>query len=140
MAESKVNIQAHPEALLTPAQLEELRDCLTSERQELAGSITALNALIEAKQNCEIRDSGNVARVLMMLVIRLVNKRFASVPEEIRRRACIIAKHHKRMISEIDAALGRLDEGRYGMSEKSGEPITYAQLLLVPWARTGQNA
>ena len=140
MAEIKVNIQAHPEALLTPAQLEELRDCLTSERQELAGSITALNALIEAKQNCEIRDSGNVARVLMMLVIRLANKRFASVPGEIRGRACIIAKRHKTTISEIDAALGRLDEGQYGMSEKSGQPITYAQLLLVPWARTGKNA
>ena len=135
-----MKIRAHPEALLTPAQLEELRECLTSERQELAGSITALNTLIEAKQDCEIRDSGSVARVLMMLVIRLANKRFATVPEEIRRRACIIAKHHKRMVFEIDAALGRLDEGRYGMSENTGEPITYAQLLLVPWARTGQNA
>ncbi len=135
-----MNIQAHPEALLTLAQLEELRDCLTSERQELAGSITALSALIEAKQDCEIRRSGNVARVFMTLVIRLAKKRFATVPDEICRRASIIAKHHKRMIFEIDAALGRLDEGLYGLSEKSGEPITYAQLLLVPWARSGQNA
>ena len=43
-----MNIQAHLEVLLTPAQLNELRASLTSERQELAGSITALNALIEA--------------------------------------------------------------------------------------------
>ncbi len=116
-----MNIPAHPEAPLTPAQFEELRDCLTNERQELAGSITALNALIDAKQDCEIRDSGNVASVFMMLVIRLAKKRIATVPEEIRRRACIIAKHHKTMIFEIDAALGRLDEGRWSVKNQAHE-------------------
>jgi hypothetical protein len=116
-----VNIPAHPEAPLTHSQFEELRDCLTNERQELAGSITALNALIDARQDCENRDSGNVASVFMTLVIRVAKKRIATVPEEFRRRACIMAKHHKTMIFEIDAALGRLDEGRWSVKNQAHE-------------------
>ncbi len=105
-----VNIQAYQEARPAPAQSKVLRDSLISERHELVDSITALNALIDAKQDRAIRDSGNVARVFRMLVTRLAKKRFATVPHEVRRRACVLAQHHKAMILEIDAALGRLDE------------------------------
>jgi RNA polymerase-binding transcription factor DksA len=32
-----------------------------------------------------------------------------------------------------------MDNGRYGVSEVSGEPIPYARLLAVPWARTDSD-
>ncbi len=35
----------------------------------------------------------------------------------------------------IDAALKRLEEGRYGFCLHSGEPIDYRRLEAVPWAR-----
>ncbi len=121
-----MNIQAHPEALLTPVQLDELRSSLNNERQELAGSIAALNALIEANRDREIRPSGNTASVFILSVIRLANKKFATVPQEIRGRAYTIAEHHKTMIIEIDAALGRIDEREYQRSTYSRELVTFA--------------
>ena len=41
-----------------------------------------------------------------------------------------------RVMGEFDAALERLENGSYGVSEETGEPIPYARLLVLPWART----
>jgi len=48
-----------------------------------------------------------------------------------------MVEQHHQTIREIDAALRRLSDGSYGVSETTGEPITYARLMLIPWARTG---
>lgn len=39
-------------------------------------------------------------------------------------------------ISEIDAALGRIKSGSYGICEKSGKPISVERLKAIPYART----
>jgi DnaK suppressor protein len=41
-------------------------------------------------------------------------------------------------LHEIDAALERLhrDPKRFGVCERTGEPIPFARLELIPWART----
>ena len=41
-------------------------------------------------------------------------------------------------LHEIDAALERLyrDPERFGVCEQTGEPIPFARLDLIPWART----
>ena len=41
-------------------------------------------------------------------------------------------------LHEIDAALERLhrDPKRFGVCERTGEPIQFARLDLIPWART----
>lgn len=38
-------------------------------------------------------------------------------------------------LNEVDAALRRIAEGRYGVCEVSGKPIPRARLLAVPWTR-----
>jgi DnaK suppressor protein len=40
-----------------------------------------------------------------------------------------------RLLSEIDRALAKMDEGMYGLCEGTEEPIGYARLRLQPWAR-----
>jgi DnaK suppressor protein len=60
----------------------------------------------------------------------------ASLREEIA-RASGIAEQHNQTVAEIDRALRRLEAGRYGVSEISGEPIPYERLVVIPWARTG---
>jgi len=40
------------------------------------------------------------------------------------------------MISELQAALRRMDEGSYGLDEVTGEPIPFERLELYPEART----
>ncbi|NQV34527.1 MAG: TraR/DksA C4-type zinc finger protein [Phycisphaeraceae bacterium] len=35
----------------------------------------------------------------------------------------------------IDDALERIEEGTYGLCEKTGDPISRARLEAMPWAR-----
>ena len=46
-----------------------------------------------------------------------------------------LAGHERRLLQEIDHALGKFDSGAYGTSELSGEPIPIERLKAVPWAR-----
>jgi RNA polymerase-binding transcription factor DksA len=48
------------------------------------------------------------------------------------------ADRASRDLEEIDAALERLYEHpeRFGLSEKTGHPIAFERLDLIPWART----
>lgn len=39
-------------------------------------------------------------------------------------------------ITEIRAALQRMEQGTYGLDEETGEPIPFARLKLFPTART----
>lgn len=40
-----------------------------------------------------------------------------------------------RLLAQIDAALGRIEEGTYGICEGTGEPIGKPRLEAKPWAR-----
>ena len=41
----------------------------------------------------------------------------------------------QRTLSEVEAALRRVDRGTYGVCEGCGEPIPEARLRALPWAR-----
>jgi len=47
----------------------------------------------------------------------------------------LLSERDRAQLREIDDALARLESGTYGVSERSGEPIGYARLRAVPWAR-----
>jgi DnaK suppressor protein len=49
--------------------------------------------------------------------------------------AVLFSERDRGLLGEIEQALGRLDAGRYGLSELSGRPIGFRRLLAVPWAR-----
>jgi DnaK suppressor protein len=118
--DSQVKILANADSALTLSQLEKLAHRLVDKRHELVGMLDVLNRQIATKADCSIRDAVEAA----------------SLQEEIA-RASGIADQHNQTISEIDHALRKLKSGRYGISEKSGEPIAYQRLSLIPWARTG---
>lgn len=46
-----------------------------------------------------------------------------------------IIEGENREIREIDAALRRIDEGRYGVCERCGGKVGYRRLLALPYAR-----
>ena len=53
------------------------------------------------------------------------------------------ATRMSRQVAEIDAALERLyrEPSSFGVCEKTGDPIPYARLEIIPWARTcGEDA
>ena len=115
-----MSIRAHTDAKLTQAPLEKLARLLADKRHELTAKLEILNRQITMKEDCSLTDAAEAA----------------SLREEIA-RASGIADQHNQTIAEIDRALRRLETGRYGVSEISGEPIPYERLSLIPWARTG---
>ena len=115
-----MKIQAHADAGLSHAQLQELTKILIDKRRELVNMFDALNRQISAKDDCSDSDAAEAASV-----------------QESRVRAGSIADQNRQTIAEIDNALERLASGRYGVSDTTGEPIAYERLLLVPWARAG---
>ena len=115
-----MTICAHPDAELTQAQLEELASNLGDKRHELVAKLEVLNQQVTRKADCSLTDAVEAA----------------SLREEIA-RASGIAEQHNQTVAEIDRALRRLEAGRYGVSEISGEPIPYERLVAIPWARTG---
>jgi DnaK suppressor protein len=49
--------------------------------------------------------------------------------------AILRANRDRAQLGEVEGALRRMDAGTYGVSEISGEPISFARLRAVPWAR-----
>lgn len=49
--------------------------------------------------------------------------------------AILRADRDRAQLREVEHALRRMDAGSYGISEISGEPISFARLRAVPWAR-----
>jgi DnaK suppressor protein len=45
------------------------------------------------------------------------------------------AEANRRQLREIEDALERLEQGRYGLDETTGEPIGMERLSIEPWAR-----
>ena len=117
-----MKIQAHPDAELSHSQLKDLAVRLVHKRRELAGMFDTLNQQITSKDDCSVADVAEAASL-----------------QESRVRASTIADHNRQTIAEIDVALERVARGQYGVSELTGEPIPYARLLLVPWARIGAD-
>jgi DnaK suppressor protein len=53
-----------------------------------------------------------------------------------REHAAALARQARGHLAEIDAALRRLDEGRYGTCERCGRPVGAARLAARPAAAT----
>jgi DnaK suppressor protein len=117
-----LKFKTHIDAELSQSQLEALAGRLASKRRELSARIVTLEREIVVKDDCSLADAADAASL-----------------QENRLRARGMVEQHQRTIKEIDAAMRRIGNGSYGVSEVSGEPIAYERLLLVPWARIGAD-
>ena len=102
---------------LTPKQLTKLREILEQKREELAHQQRAhVDSAVVVED--ELIETGDQAA------------REAQIEESIP-----LAEQERGILEEIEHALDKMDDGTYGLSEVTGEPIPYARLLAVPWAR-----
>src|SRR5512133_591286 len=103
---------------LTKAQLDGLRRSLEEERSRILGVIddAPAGAAPEAR-GPEITEA-------------------AQRSAERDQRLGIVARE-RALLVEVERALAKLDEGKYGVSEKTGAPIPYERLAALPWARSG---
>jgi RNA polymerase-binding transcription factor len=108
-------------SILTPEQLVRLRDQLEAERDAIETRIAARDR--EVRENVQeesgVDDQGDDASLLFD------------------RESDIDANVDDRdTLAQVEAALRRMDEGTYGLSEVSGKPIPIERLEAVPYATT----
>jgi DnaK suppressor protein len=117
-----LSVQNNIKSSLSDEQLEELREKLTTGRDELTVSIESLSKVVASRTDCDVLNSGDSASF-----------------NEAHDRAVTLSNRQKESIAEIDAALDRISKGRYGFSEVTGMPISFDRLSALPWARTGPD-
>jgi DnaK suppressor protein len=59
----------------------------------------------------------------------------AAQRETERARGVEIDARERALLAEVERALAKLSSGKYGVSEKTGDPIPYERLVAFPWAR-----
>nr|WP_263069594.1 RNA polymerase-binding protein DksA [Halomonas sp. 7T] len=108
---------AQPESdYMNDSQLAFFRQRLLDEREELTAHLREVKASIASHE----RDSDEADQ--------------ASFEEELR-LALRQADRESRLITNIDAALKRIESGDYGYCEETGEPIGIPRLLFRPTAK-----
>lgn len=110
---------------LTTEQLDELRDQLRSERLRILGNIESLQAEFGSTISEETDEHGLESHLADQGTITFLRERDLSIEE-----------HEEQLLIEIDAALKRIEDGKYGICEVDGTPIEFERLQALPWART----
>jgi DnaK suppressor protein len=101
---------------LTAAQVSKLHDRLLAERSRLEGSEEALTSVRETRE----RSADQMDEAEASLV---------------QHEALGRAAHDRSHSQLVERAIQKVEAGTYGVSELSGEPIGFARLQAVPWAR-----
>ena len=101
---------------LTPTQLDALRRKLEAERDRILRVLAApAPAGPQPDQETELEE--------------------AAQRETERARRANVEARERALLREVEHALAKLAGGRYGASEKTGDPIPYERLSAMPWAR-----
>lgn len=102
---------------LTASQRKELRGVLTAKRDAIRGKARAADARLSEGREAQAEDMDAATQAT----------------EEAEQMG--IADQDRSTLALIDRALAKFEAGTYGICEESEEPIGYARLRAVPWAR-----
>jgi DnaK suppressor protein len=105
---------------LTPEQLSQLRGQLLDLQAALSARLRRQEAVVrEAEPEIEPLE----------------------VAEQTREQddAVTFSQRDRELLSDVNYALRKIDDGSYGISEASGDPIPFERLRAVPWARTDSD-
>ena len=103
---------------LTTAQVRELQGILLARKDELMNNILARSSGVlkmDAGTNVEYLDRAVTAQH-QAVSLRVMDKEV-------------------KLLAKIEHSLSKLENGRYGLCEATGEPIGHPRLRAVPWAR-----
>ena len=118
---------------LTKAQREHLERRLRDERERVLGDLN--RGLADLSDGDEQERAGDLTKVPFHFADRGTD----SINTEV---AVSNAARESRELAAIDAALERLyrTPERFGICDDTGEPIPFARLDVIPWARTCSEA
>lgn len=113
---------------LTPAQRQEIEQRLQEERDR---ALRALNRSVDENSDESDRDRDGD---LSSIPFHQADRGTDTMQEEL---DASNATRVSRELADIDDALDRLyrEPEHFGLSEKTGRPIPFERLKLIPWAR-----
>jgi RNA polymerase-binding protein DksA len=109
---------------LTTRELEYFRDLLLAKRRELVGDMRSMES--EALQ----RSGENLSNLPM----HMADMGTDNYEQEF---TLGLMEKDRKLLREINQALVKIMDGRYGICEGTGKPITKARLEVQPWAKYG---
>ena len=111
---------------LSAADLASLRQVLIEKRREIFQNVFEIEG--ETLKKSRLDASGD----LSSMPIHMADIGTDNYEQEF---ALDLMDSERRILREIDQALGRLEEGTYGICEGTGQRISKARLRAQPWAR-----
>jgi len=107
----------------TPRELEEFRLLLLSKRRELVGDMSSMER--EALRSAQGSNLSN-------LPLHMADMGTDNYEQEF---TLGLVEKDRQLLREINSALAKIQDGRYGICEGTGKPISKARLEAQPWAR-----
>jgi DnaK suppressor protein len=111
---------------LSPAEIEHFRTLLLQKRKEILSSVSEIED--ETLRKSRLDASGD----LSSMPIHMADLGTDNYQQEF---SLGLMDSERRLITEIDFALQRIDTGTFGICEGTGQPISKARLEAQPWAR-----
>jgi DnaK suppressor protein len=111
---------------LTPQDLEHFRRLLLEKRAELLGDVNSIES--EALKKSRLDAAGD----LSSMPIHMADLGTDNFEQEF---SLGLMASERKLLSEINAALKRIEDGTFGICEGTGDPISRSRLEANPWAR-----
>ena len=122
----KTDDEQMPKTRLSPADLAHYKELLLQKRRELLGNVSEIEG--EALRKSRLDASGD----LSSMPIHMADLGTDNFDQEF---SLELMDGERRLLTEIEEALNRIQTGTYGICEGTGKPITKARLEAQPWAR-----
>jgi DnaK suppressor protein len=111
---------------LTAVELKKYQELLLQKRREILANVTEFQD--EALKKSRLDASGD----LSCMPIHMADLGTDNYEQEF---ALGLMNSERKLLREIDEALGRIEKKTYGICEGTGKPIPKARLKAQPWAR-----
>ncbi|MHC4475781.1 MAG: TraR/DksA family transcriptional regulator [Planctomycetota bacterium] len=117
MGRKKIN-----KSRLTSAEIAQFRTLLLSKRAEILGDVTSMEDETLRRERSDLSNAP----------FHMADAGTDSFEVE---NTLGLMDSERKLLVEIDGALGRIDNGTYGICEVGAEPIPKGRLKAIPWAR-----
>ena len=122
----KVSLTRTKKRSLTSIDTEHFKQLLLEKRREILRNVNEFED--EALKKSRLDASGD----LSSMPIHMADIGTDNYEQEF---ALGLMDSERKLLREIDDALGRIEQGTYGICEGTGKPIPKARLEAQPWAR-----
>ena len=107
---------------LTAEEIQEFKKLLLSKRAEIVGDVSSIENETLYKTRSDLSN----------MPIHMADVGTDNYEQEF---TLELLDSERKVLTEIEAALKRIDEGSYGICEGTGKPIERPRLEAIPWAK-----